>query len=151
MKGMHFLVLYGIMWKVILLLSGGCLTNYNLRQSISFLNLFLFNRYPADKMSSVECLVCNNFKVLQSRSELLQILPEFQTAWILMRPQVTYSLTQIQAVCIWHFEWLITHPMWATYCCYKQYALDCAMIFLDANKRRSRSVSTLLAEAFKGV
>ena len=41
------------------------------------------------------------YKVLQCRSKLVKIMPEFQTAWIWMRRRVTQRLIQIQAVCIW--------------------------------------------------
>ena len=44
------------------------------------------------------------FKVLQCCSKVVNMLSEYQTAWIQMRRRVTRRLSQIQAVCIRNYS-----------------------------------------------
>ena len=73
-------------------------------QSSYPMDFFWLTLSPPNKMLSAKLPVCFIFKVFQCRSKLVNMLSECQTAWILVRCQVTRRLIQIQAVCIWNYS-----------------------------------------------
>ena len=71
-------------------------------QDLPYYRQTLYHCTTKVDVSSAESLVCSIFKVPQSGIKLVEMLSEYQTAWVWVRCRVTQRLIQIQAVCIWN-------------------------------------------------